>query len=94
MGAGPAHAVYFGVYEAVKVKLGGDNVDHTHLPLVSAAAGASATITSDALMNPFDVTKQRMQLNSSHRYASTFAVWLIFTERKAFLLFTCRILQP
>ncbi|KAF5115967.1 hypothetical protein DV452_002793 [Geotrichum candidum] len=73
MGAGPAHAVYFGVYEAVKVKLGGDNVDHTHLPLVSAAAGASATITSDALMNPFDVTKQRMQLNSSHRYASTFA---------------------
>jgi solute carrier family 25 iron transporter 28/37 len=73
MGAGPAHAVYFGVYETVKLKLGGDKVDHTHLPLVSAAAGASATIASDALMNPFDVTKQRMQLNASRQYASTFA---------------------
>lgn len=73
LGAGPAHAVYFGVYEAVKLKLGGDKADHTHLPLVSAVAGASATITSDALMNPFDVTKQRMQLNTSHQYTSTFS---------------------
>lgn len=63
MGAGPAHAVYFGVYEAVKVKLGGGGSDH-HI-LASAAAGASATISSDALMNPFDVVKQRMQINTT-----------------------------
>lgn len=63
MGAGPAHAVYFGVYEAVKVKLGGN--DTHHHPLVSALAGAAATTSSDALMNPFDVVKQRMQINTT-----------------------------
>lgn len=63
MGAGPAHAVYFGVYEFVKNELGTENGDPT--PLVSAAAGAAATITSDALMNPFDVIKQRMQVNTN-----------------------------
>lgn len=63
MGAGPAHAVYFGVYEAVKSNFGGEN-GHHH-PAVSALAGASATITSDALMNPFDVVKQRMQINTT-----------------------------
>lgn len=64
MGAGPAHAVYFGVFEYVKNALGGS--DHSvHHPLVSAAAGAAATIASDALMNPFDVVKQRMQIDSS-----------------------------
>lgn len=64
MGAGPAHAVYFGVFETVKSALGGD--DHTtHHPLISAGAGAAATISSDALMNPFDVVKQRMQVNAT-----------------------------
>lgn len=62
MGAGPAHAVYFGVFEAVKSKLGGNDGHH---PWVSAVAGASATISSDALMNPFDVIKQRMQVNTT-----------------------------
>uniref|UniRef100_A0A060T618 ARAD1C16654p n=1 Tax=Blastobotrys adeninivorans TaxID=409370 RepID=A0A060T618_BLAAD len=61
IGAGPAHAVYFAVYEAVKNSLGG-NDDHAHHPVVAAIAGASATTSSDALMNPFDVIKQRMQL--------------------------------
>lgn len=63
MGAGPAHAVYFGVFEAVKSRLGG--ADSHHHPLVSAAAGASATISSDFLMNPFDTVKQRMQINKA-----------------------------
>lgn len=63
MGAGPAHAVYFGVFETVKAKLGGS--DKHHHPLVSAVAGATATISSDALMNPFDVVKQRMQINTT-----------------------------
>ncbi|KAJ2508417.1 Fe(2+) transporter [Coemansia sp. RSA 2052] len=55
LGAGPAHAVYFATYEQTK-------------KVFTAAAGgnanslAAATIVSDALMNPFDVIKQRMQL--------------------------------
>lgn len=75
VGAGPAHAVYFGTYEAVK-ELAGGNVDEGHhpfaageyifckpghkdmktdfFPLKKALSGASATIASDALMNPFD----------------------------------------
>ncbi|KAH1464177.1 hypothetical protein KXX13_004361 [Aspergillus fumigatus] len=64
VGAGPAHAVYFGTYEVVKEMAGG-NVDEGHHPLAAAASGAAATIASDALMNPFDVIKQRMQVHGS-----------------------------
>ncbi|WFD30848.1 Fe(2+) transporter [Malassezia sp. CBS 17886] len=60
LGAGPAHALYFGSYELVKEMTGG------HRPgfqlLSTSVAGACATIVSDAFMNPFDVIKQRMQL--------------------------------
>ncbi|GJJ11362.1 hypothetical protein Clacol_005594 [Clathrus columnatus] len=55
LGAGPAHAVHFGTYEAIKELAGGN----------TALAGASSTIASDALMNPFDVIKQRMQMHNS-----------------------------
>ncbi|KAL9051896.1 MAG: hypothetical protein Q9162_005734 [Coniocarpon cinnabarinum] len=61
VGAGPAHAVYFATYEAVKQSLGG-NEGSEHHPFAAATSGACATIASDALMNPFDVIKQRMQL--------------------------------
>jgi len=76
MGAGPAHAVHFGTYEAVKEVTGGNREGNANWlsarestpPLrqfcwrltsvdaagVLALAGASATIASDALMNPFD----------------------------------------
>ncbi|KAL4874529.1 mitochondrial carrier domain-containing protein [Aspergillus karnatakaensis] len=64
VGAGPAHAVYFGTYEVVKEMAGG-NVDDGHHPLAAAMSGAAATIASDALMNPFDVIKQRMQVHGS-----------------------------
>ncbi|KAJ9292623.1 hypothetical protein DTO271G3_8595 [Paecilomyces variotii] len=64
VGAGPAHAVYFGTYEFVKEFAGG-NVDDGHHPMAAALSGASATIASDALMNPFDVIKQRMQVHGS-----------------------------
>ena len=60
MGAGPAHAIYFTVIETIKKNLSAKYGEHN--PLVSAVSGASATITHDALMNPFDVVKQRMQL--------------------------------
>ncbi|KAF2814879.1 asparaginyl-tRNA synthetase [Mytilinidion resinicola] len=66
LGAGPAHAVYFASYEAVKHAMGGNEGRHEeHHPLAAAVSGAAATIASDALMNPFDVIKQRMQLHGS-----------------------------
>ncbi|KZF21872.1 mitochondrial RNA splicing protein [Xylona heveae TC161] len=64
VGAGPAHAVYFATYEAVKHAMGGNEGDEHH-PLAAATSGACATISSDALMNPFDVIKQRMQLHGA-----------------------------
>ncbi|KAI8627561.1 mitochondrial RNA-splicing protein MRS3 [Xylariaceae sp. FL1651] len=70
VGAGPAHAVYFATYEAVKHLMGGNKLG-THHPLAAATSGACATVASDALMNPFDVIKQRMQIkNSSKMYRS------------------------
>ncbi|KAM0285515.1 hypothetical protein ACHAQH_001465 [Verticillium albo-atrum] len=69
-GAGPAHAVYFATYEAVKHVMGGNQAG-VHHPLAAATSGACATIASDALMNPFDVIKQRMQMqNSAKMYRS------------------------
>lgn len=69
-GAGPAHAVYFATYEAVKHVMGGNRAGEHH-PLAAATSGACATIASDALMNPFDVIKQRMQMqNSAKMYRS------------------------
>ncbi|KAM0369120.1 hypothetical protein HYE67_006326 [Fusarium culmorum] len=72
VGAGPAHAVYFATYEAVKHAMGGNQAG-VHHPLAAATSGAAATIASDAFMNPFDVIKQRMQIqNSSKMYRSMF----------------------
>jgi len=65
MGAGPAHAVHFGTYEAVKELAGGNIEGGRNQWIATSFAGASATIASDALMNPFDVIKQRMQIHKS-----------------------------
>ena len=70
MGAGPAHAVHFGTYEAVKELAGGNTGGHhpgatckCNILFYAMGnlnwpmlvfAGACATIASDALMNPFD----------------------------------------
>lgn len=76
LGAGPAHAAHFGMYEFVR-DIAGGHQDGFRGVGGTALAGASATITSDALMNPFDgklrrtcqkltaVIKQRMQLQGS-----------------------------
>lgn len=70
LGAGPAHAVYFSVFEATKTMLVNRLTtsrttkivtDELH-PLIASGAGIAATVASDALMTPFDVLKQRMQL--------------------------------
>eukprot|EP00884_Botryococcus_braunii_P016663 jgi/Botrbrau1/3680/Bobra.0008s0009.2 len=62
-GAGPAHALYFAVYESAKERLGA--TAEGHHPVAAAAAGAAATLTSDALMTPCDVIKQRLQVARS-----------------------------
>jgi len=49
----------------VKEFAGGNKADGKHHPLAAATSGACATIASDALMNPFDVIKQRMQVHGS-----------------------------
>lgn len=53
LGAGPAHAAHFGMYEFVR-DIAGGHQDGFRGVGGTALAGASATITSDALMNPFD----------------------------------------
>ncbi|KAJ4952989.1 hypothetical protein NE237_029821 [Protea cynaroides] len=63
LGAGPAHAVYFSVYEVCKEKFGGNLPGHH--PLAHAASGIVATTASDAVLTPMDVVKQRLQLRSS-----------------------------
>lgn len=60
LGAGPAHAVYFSVYEICKERLGGNR--RGHHPLAHGAAGVVATVASDAVLTPMDVVKQRLQL--------------------------------
>ncbi|XP_074573068.1 uncharacterized protein LOC141829486 isoform X1 [Curcuma longa] len=65
LGAGPAHAAYFAVYELCKGRLGGYCHDGCHHPLIHAASGVAATVASDTVFTPMDVVKQRLQLRSS-----------------------------
>ncbi|SCV01846.1 LAMI_0G14114g1_1 [Lachancea mirantina] len=71
LGAGPAHAVYFATYEMCKGYLIDPEDFQTHQPLKTAASGVAATIAADALMNPFDTIKQRMQL----QYGTADKMW-------------------
>eukprot|EP00897_Mesotaenium_endlicherianum_P007588 jgi/Mesen1/6858/ME000351S05974 len=63
LGAGPAHAIYFAVYELAKEELGGNAGGFR--PAAHATAGALATLASDAVFTPMDVVKQRLQLRRS-----------------------------
>ncbi|XP_067084427.1 mitoferrin-1 isoform X1 [Osmerus mordax] len=68
MGAGPAHALYFACYERVKRKLSDviQNGGNSHI--ANGLAGSVATVLHDAIMNPAEVVKQRMQMyNSPYR---------------------------
>ncbi|CAL9119694.1 unnamed protein product [Musa textilis] len=62
LGAGPAHAVYFSVYEISKESLSGENSNN---PIAHAASGVLATVASDAVFTPMDTVKQRLQLRRS-----------------------------
>lgn len=61
LGAGPAHAVYFSVYEFCKKSLSGGNPNNH---LAHAMSGVCATVMSDAVLTPMDMVKQRLQLSS------------------------------
>ncbi|XP_059626423.1 uncharacterized protein LOC132269293 [Cornus florida] len=62
LGAGPAHAVYFSVYEFCKKALSGGNPNNH---AAHAASGVFATLASDAVFTPMDMVKQRLQLSNS-----------------------------
>ena len=64
LGAGPAHAVYFASYEQAKRLLGIGETASAN-PIKTGVAGAVATTLADAIMTPFDVIKQRLQIHNS-----------------------------
>lgn len=63
LGAGPAHAVYFYVYEMSKKVLSMNQ--NPNNPLIHASSGILATVCSDAVFTPMDTIKQRLQLDNS-----------------------------
>ncbi|CAO3609793.1 unnamed protein product [Cunninghamella echinulata] len=71
MGAGPAHALHFATYEYCKehfyelLKSKPYIDDSLKQVIATSSAGALATLAHDSLLTPFDVIKQRMQLNGS-----------------------------
>ncbi|KAF4070495.1 hypothetical protein AMELA_G00286030 [Ameiurus melas] len=68
LGAGPAHALYFACYERIKRSLSDviQNGGNSHI--ANGLAGSVATVLHDAVMNPAEVVKQRMQMyNSPYR---------------------------
>ncbi|KAB1224485.1 Mitoferrin [Morella rubra] len=62
LGAGPAHAVYFSVYELCKEAFSGGDPNNS---AAHAVSGVFATVASDAVITPMDMVKQRLQLQSS-----------------------------
>ncbi|RDX82336.1 SPAC8C9.12c, partial [Mucuna pruriens] len=64
LGAGPAHAVYFSVYEFCKQRLSHKNTKQNN-SVAHAVSGVCATVASDAVFTPMDVVKQRLQLRDS-----------------------------
>nr|XP_020033482.1 mitoferrin-1 isoform X1 [Castor canadensis] len=70
MGAGPAHAMYFACYENMKRTLNDVFSHQGNSHLANGIAGSMATLLHDAVMNPAEVVKQRLQMfNSQHRSA-------------------------
>ncbi|VDM56725.1 unnamed protein product [Angiostrongylus costaricensis] len=64
VGSLPAHALYFTTYEKTKKFLTGNTAGHANT-LSYGVAGTLATLVHDAVMNPVEVVKQRMQMQFS-----------------------------
>ncbi|CAL8342808.1 unnamed protein product [Lota lota] len=68
LGAAPAHALYFACYEQAKHSLSRAFQNGGNSHLANGLAGSIATVLHDAIMNPAEVVKQRMQMyNSPYR---------------------------
>ncbi|XP_060806934.1 mitoferrin-1 isoform X2 [Amyelois transitella] len=66
-GAGPAHACYFATYEHAKQTLS-HLTRHRHDHITHGLSGCLASLVHDAVSNPTEVVKQRMQmLDSQYR---------------------------
>ncbi|MBN3301258.1 MFRN1 protein, partial [Amia calva] len=65
LGAGPAHALYFACYERVKHTLSDVLHNGRNSHVANGIAGSVATVLHDAVMNPAEVVKQRMQMYQS-----------------------------
>uniref|UniRef100_A0A182P9N1 Mitoferrin n=1 Tax=Anopheles epiroticus TaxID=199890 RepID=A0A182P9N1_9DIPT len=77
-GAGPAHALYFGAYECSKEMIATVS-DRDHLNYMLSAT--AATLVHDAVSNPADVVKQRLQMyNSPYRSIMHCATQVYRTE--------------
>lgn len=72
LGAGPAHAVYFSVYEFCKKAFSGGNPNNH---LAHAMSGVCATVMSDAVLTPMDMVKQRLQLSGGGVSGAYSGVW-------------------
>ncbi|XP_051134622.1 uncharacterized protein LOC127253868 isoform X2 [Andrographis paniculata] len=77
LGAGPAHAVYFSVYEICKKSFSRGNPDNH---AAHAVSGVCATVASDAVLTPMDMVKQRLQLGSSPYKGLWQCVQTVFRE--------------
>ncbi|XP_035442486.1 mitoferrin-1 isoform X2 [Spodoptera frugiperda] len=67
MGAGPAHACFFATYEYCKHSLA-QLTRHRHDHITHGLSGCIASLVHDAVSNPAEVVKQRMQmLHSPYR---------------------------
>ncbi|XP_030820151.1 mitoferrin-1 [Camarhynchus parvulus] len=65
LGAGPAHALYFACYEKMKKSLSDVFQPGGNSHLANGIAGSVATLLHDAVMNPAEVVKQRLQMFNS-----------------------------
>lgn len=83
-GAGPAHALYFACYEKLKKVLsGGHHGNH----FANGSAGLVATLLHDAVMNPADVVKQRMQMYNSPYKSSLHCANVIYRQEGIFAFY-------
>ncbi|XP_068408472.1 mitoferrin-1 isoform X2 [Eschrichtius robustus] len=81
MGAGPAHALYFACYENMKRTLNAVFHHQGNSHLANGIAGSMSTLLHDAVMNPAEVVKQRLQMyDSPHRSALSCIRTVLGTE--------------
>ncbi|XP_051965105.1 mitoferrin-1-like [Xyrauchen texanus] len=86
LGAGPAHALYFACYEQIKLSLSDAIQNGGNSHIANGVAGSVATVLHDAVMNPAEVVKQRMQMYNSP-YRSLYDCVLTVSRREGLAAF-------